>query len=127
MGNPKTSGIRFLKKSLETTKRNPNAKFMSIPLKQAEQIIAEAKDFKPKDGEFRPDQLCIKTAAMSLCMKPEELCRRLNNPCSSAILDALSEQRHLVMSMQACGDKWIPTHPNENAKTEWFKAKIVAE
>lgn len=122
----KNEGVTYLRIAYATAKRNPHNKFMSIPMKQAEDILNQMDISKPIKREFKPKDLCIKTAAVALCMSDTELCMKLNNPVSKDVLNALTEQRHLVLSMQKCGDKWLAGHQSVEARNDWAKAKTFS-
>jgi hypothetical protein len=122
---PKTKGITFLRHAIIAQKKRPNNKFITIPMKQAEEIITQSADFKSVEGQFIVTQNSIRAASLMLCIPVKELCERLNFPAPTKLLNDLAEAKNKINTLyrtgdrlaQVCGDK------DFNATKDWVHAK----
>ena len=71
----KTKGFILIKRLIACCKRNKNCKHITMTLEQAQTIVD---DIQGKISTYDIKSNSVKASAIGLCMKPEELCERLN-------------------------------------------------
>jgi hypothetical protein len=122
---PKTKGITFLRHAIIAQKKRPNNKFITIPMKQAEEIITQSADFKSVDGKFIVTQNSVRAASLTLCVPVQELCEKLNSPSISKLLSDLAEAKNKIHALQRTGDRLaqIAGDSDFNAMKDWVHAK----
>lgn len=122
---PKTKGIVFLRHAIIAQKKRPNNKFVTIPMKQAEEIISQSADFKSVDGKFVVTQNSVRAASLMLCVPVQELCEKLNSPSVSKLLSDLAEAKNKIHALQRTGDRLAQLAGDKdfNAMKDWVHSK----
>ena len=122
---PKTKGVTFLRHAIIAQKKRPNNKFITIPMKQAEEIITQSADFKSVEGQFVVTQNSIRAASLMLCIPVKELCERLNFPAPAKLLNDLAEAKNKINTLYRTGDRLaqIAGDSDFGAMKDWVHAK----
>ena len=122
---PKSVGVTYLRHAIIAQKKRPNSKFVTIPMKQAEEIMAQSVDFKSVTSQFIVTQNSIRAASLTLCIPVKELCERLNHPAPSKLLSDLCEARNKINTLQRAGDRLAQVCGDSdfNAIKDWVHAK----
>jgi hypothetical protein len=123
--SPKSVGVTYLRHAIIAQKKRPQNKFVTIPMKQAEEIIAQSVDFKSADGKYVATQNSVRAASLMLCIPVKELCERLNSPATAQLLSDLAEAKNKIHSLQRTGDRLaqIAGDKDFNAMKDWVHAK----
>lgn len=122
---PKSVGIVYLRHAIIAQRKRPNSKFVTIPMKQAEEIITQSADFKSVEGQFIVTQNSIRAASLMLCIPVKELCERLNHPAPSKLLNDLAEARNKINTLYRTGDRLAQLAGDKDfgAMKDWVNAK----
>jgi len=120
---PKSKGVSYLRHAIIAQKKRPNSKFVTIPMKQAEEIITQSADFKSVQGQFVATQNSVRAASLMLCIPAKELCERLNAPTTSSLLNDLAEARNRLSVLQRVGDRLAQKSDNAGTVSDWNNAR----
>jgi hypothetical protein len=122
---PKSVGITYLRHAIIAQKKRPNSKFVTIPMKQAEEIINQSADFKSVNGKFIVTQNSVRAASLTLCVPVQELCEKLNSPSISKLLSDLAEAKNKIHALERTGDRLaqIAGDKDFGAIKDWVHAK----
>ena len=122
---PKSVGVSYLRHAIIAQKKRPHSKFVTIPMKQAEEIIIQSADFKSADGKFVVTQNSVRAASLMLCVPVKELCERLNSPTLAQTLSDLAEAKNKIHALQRTGDRLaqIAGDTDFGAMKDWVNAK----
>lgn len=104
MSEPKSEGITYLRYAINAQKKRSQAKFVSIPMNKAEQIIKQAEGFNPSLIGFSPKQNSTKAAALILGLDVKDLIDRLQNPPIAKVLNELAEAKNKLKAYEDAGD-----------------------
>lgn len=121
--SPKTTGVTYLRYAVNKVKSRPNAKFVTIPMSKAKEIIEQANDFTPRQSCYDPKRNSERAAALILGIDVKELCERLNHPSPSKLLNDLAEARNRVASLSRIGDKLSLQSNNNSTIQDWQNAR----
>jgi len=122
---PKSKGIECLRHAIIACKKRPNSKTVTIPMKQAEEIITQSADFKSVQGKFVATQNSVRAASLMLCVPAKELCEKLNSPNLAQLLSDLAEAKNKIHALQRTGDRLaqIAGDSDFGAIKDWVHAK----
>jgi hypothetical protein len=122
---PKSKGIECLRHAIIACKKRPNSKTVTIPMKQAEEIITQSADFKSVQGQFVATQNSVRAASLMLCVPAKELCEKLNSPNLAQLLNDLSEAKNKINALYRTGDRLAQLAGDKdfNAIKDWVHAK----
>jgi len=122
---PKSKGIECLRHAIIACKKRPNSKTVTIPMKQAEEIITQSADFKSVQGQFVATQNSVRAASLMLCVPAKELCEKLNSPNLAQLLSDLAEAKNKIHALYRTGDRLaqIAGDKDFNAMKDWVHAK----
>jgi len=122
---PKSKGIECLRHAIIACKKRPNSKTVTIPMKQAEEIITQSADFKSVQGQFVATQNSVRAASLMLCVPAKKLCEKLNSPNLDQLLSDLAEAKNKIHALYRTGDRLaqIAGDKDFNAMKDWVHAK----
>lgn len=121
--SPKSKGLTYLRYALNKTKSRKNAKFVTIPMEQAKEIVEQTKGFTPRESGYDPKRNSERAASLILGMDAKELCERLNHPSPSKLLNDLAEARNRLAVLQRIGDRLAVQSNNANTVSDWQNAR----
>lgn len=119
---PKSKGISYLRHAV--AHRNKKLNYITIPLKQAQEIVEQAKEFQPTQGEYTLRSNSLKGAAVVLAMDAKELMLRLNSPLPSKLMNELAEAKNKIKALEHAGDTLAMGCVNKHAIKAWVDAKV---
>jgi flagellin-specific chaperone FliS len=119
----KTNGVFYLRRIYLRTKKNPNAKFISLSMEQAGKIIEQAQQMLP-NGEYSVRQNSVRAAALILCIEPQELVNRLHQKPTKNYLNEISELKNRIKQLEDAGDK-IAESASPAHRAAWVRAKSL--
>ena len=122
---PKSKGVSYLRHAIIAQKKRPNSKFVTIPMKQAEEIITQSADFKSVQGQFVATQNSVRAASLMLCVPAKELCEKLNTPNLKQLLNELAEAKNKINALYRTGDRLAQLAGDKDfgAMKDWVHAK----
>ena len=122
----KSKGQSLLKQKLNKANKNLLIKHISLPVKQAQEIMEDLQ--QPRIDPFlgyTTKSNSVNAAAVVLCMKPNELIDRLNAPSPKKMLSDLAEARTKIKMLQEAGDALARTTKYESLVERWNSAKSL--
>jgi hypothetical protein len=123
---PKSKGTSYIKFLVTQAKKKPNIKHISIPMKQAEDIVKEIDTMNLGQDRWALTSNSLKAGSLVLCIDPKELRERLVHPKPSKLMEQLCEARNKIKSLESIGDKMFETlHYKEQERfaNEWVMTK----
>lgn len=123
----KTSGTTYLRYAINRTMANENAKFVSIPIDKAQEIMEESKNYSPSTAGLVPHNNTVRAVALMLCISVEELIARMEAPLPSETNKTICELRNKVSMLSDIGSQVIAQVENQEHElvVEWNKTKVL--
>ena len=118
----KLNGVQHIKTQLTRQSKNPNAKYISLDLLQAQEIMEELNSSKaPRDDRSNS----LKASALLLCITPKDLAERLDAPNPKQLMNELSRLKTKVETLKSIGDEMvlIIADKDYSLAKEWNSAK----
>lgn len=118
----KLNGVQHIKTQLTRQAKNPNAKYISLDLLQAQEIMEELNSSKaPRDDRSNS----LKASAMLLCITPKDLAERLDAPNPKELMNELSRLKTKVETLKSIGDEMVLIIADKDygLAKEWNSAK----
>lgn len=119
----KSNGVFYLRRIFKRTQKNPNAKFISLPMDKAEQILKQSEQMLPS-GEYSVKQNSVRAAALILCIEPQELINRLHQKSTKDFLNEIAELRNKIKQLEEAGDN-IAENASPAHRKHWVWAKSL--
>jgi len=88
---------------------------------KAKEIVEQAKQFTPSNGNYTLKSNSLKGAAVVLAMDAKELMERLNAPRPTKLLNDLAEARNRIRALTIAGNN-LALNSTESLSNEWVKA-----
>lgn len=129
MSEPKSIGVTYLRYAVNAQKKRASSKFVSIPMKQAEEIIKQAEGFVPSQLDtYSPKQNSVKAAALILGLDVKDLIKRLEAPDIENTLNSLCEAKNRIKAYETIGDRMyerlrVLGDINNQLRKEWYDAR----
>jgi pyrroline-5-carboxylate reductase len=122
----KAKGIALLKQRIGKAIKKPFIKHISLPIKQAQEIMEELNQPRiDKYFEYTTKSNSVNAAAVVLCIKPNDLIERLNAPQPAKLLMDIAEARTKIKMLEEAGDALAKTTNYNTLIERWNKAKTL--
>lgn len=123
MSEPKSQGITYLRYAVNAQKKRPVAKYISMPIEKAEEILKQAEGFVPSQSGYDPRRNSERAAALILGLEVKDLVKKLNQQDVAKVLESLAEAKVKIKMLEIAGDKMHQHVTNRPASEAWIKAR----
>lgn len=120
---PKSEGITYLRHAVRQQKKRKVGKFITLSMEQAEKIVQQAEGFVPRNAGYDPRRNSERAASLILGVDVKELCKRLEAPDTSKILNDLAEARNYIKMLEVAGDQMDKFSTHSISKSNWANAR----
>lgn len=100
MSESKSRGITALRYQIAVAEKNPNQKFITLRLADAEEIMEKTKHLPPSGTQYSTRSVSVKGACVLLAMSAEELVERLNGKRPAQYMAELAAARNEIYNLK---------------------------
>jgi hypothetical protein len=120
---PKTEGITYLRHAIIQQRKRKVAKFISLPMEQAEKIVSQAEGFVPRKAGYDPRRNSEKAAALILGLEVKELVAKLDAPDTASLLNKLAEAKNYIKMLEEGGDILYSHSTSGGGRQGWLNTR----